>query len=143
MKIILWDVETAPLTVTSWGLYKPHLSHENILEDSSIICAAWKVLGEAGVKTVAVKPSKPREDRALVGVLRQALSTADVIVAHNGDKFDLKHLNARLAHHNLAPLPPIRTIDTLKVARKYFRFTSNRLDYLGAYLGVGRKIPTR
>lgn len=142
MKIILWDVETAPLIVTSWGLFKPFLSHENIIEDSSLICAAWKTYGEKEIESTAINIATPRNDLKVVKTLRAALASADVLVGHNGDKFDLKVFNARLACHGLDPLPPIKTIDTLKVARKYFRFTSNRLDYLGQFLKVGRKIPT-
>jgi hypothetical protein len=33
-------------------------------------------------------------------------------------------------------------VDTLKVARRNFALTSNKLDYLGRYLGLGRKIDT-
>lgn len=142
MKIIIWDIETLPATVTTWGLWKPNLSHDNIIEDTSLVCAAWKELGAAGVTTAQVKASSPRDDKALAKKLRDALAAADVIVAHNGDKFDLKHLNARLVYWGLAPLPPIKTIDTLKVARRHFRFTSNRLDYLGKHLGLGKKIKT-
>lgn len=142
MKITLWDIETAPLVVTSWGLFKPYLSHNNILEDTTLICAAWKDLDNKTVHSVAIDPSNPRDDRAVVEELREALAESDVLVGHNGDKFDLKTFNARLIYHDLQPLPPSKTIDTLKVARKHFRFTSNRLDYLGEFLGVGRKLHT-
>ena len=142
MKIVLWDIETAPMVVTSWGLFKPYLSHDNILEDTSLLCAAWKDLDEDKVYSVAIDPKDPRDDKGVVKVLRNVLAKADVLVGHNGDKFDLKTFNARLAYHDLKPLPPRKTIDTLKVARKHFRFTSNRLDYLGAFLGVGRKLHT-
>lgn len=142
MKILLWDLETLPIIATTWGLWKPNLSHDNIIEDSSIVCAAWKDLDADEVHTAAVNIKHPRNDKALVKKVRDVLSTADVLVAHNGDKFDLKHLNARLVFHGLAPLPPLRTVDTLKVARRYFRFTSNRLDYLGKHLGLGAKLHT-
>ena len=35
--------------------------------------------------------------------------------------------------------PTYNTIDTLKVARSKFRFNSNRLDYIGKFLGLGQK----
>jgi hypothetical protein len=38
------------------------------------------------------------------------------------------------------PAPRYKTIDTLKVAKRNFAFTSNKLDELGKYLGVGRKV---
>jgi DNA polymerase elongation subunit (family B) len=142
LKIVLWDIETAPLVVTSWGLFKPYLSHDNILEDMTMICASWKELDEKTIHSTAVNIADPRNDREVVEELREVLADADVLVGHNGDKYDLKIFNARLIYHGLDPLPPRKTIDTLKVAKKYFRFTSNRLDYLGGLLGVGRKIPT-
>jgi predicted RNA-binding Zn-ribbon protein involved in translation (DUF1610 family) len=38
--------------------------------------------------------------------------------------------------------PTYVTIDTLKIARSKFRFNSNRLDYIGKFLGLGQKIHT-
>ena len=35
--------------------------------------------------------------------------------------------------------PNYTTIDTLKIARSKFRFNSNRLDYIGKFLGLGQK----
>jgi hypothetical protein len=35
--------------------------------------------------------------------------------------------------------PTYNTIDTLKIARSKFRFNSNRLDYIGKFLGLGQK----
>ena len=36
--------------------------------------------------------------------------------------------------------PNYRTLDTLKKARQYFRFANNKLDYIGQFLNVGRKL---
>jgi len=63
-------------------------------------------------------------------------------VAHNGDRFDVPWIMGRLVLTNLPPPPPVLTIDTKKIAKSRFMFNSNRLDYLGKYLGVGRKIKT-
>jgi DNA polymerase III epsilon subunit-like protein len=38
--------------------------------------------------------------------------------------------------------PSYTTIDTLKIARSKFRFNSNRLDYIGKFLGIGQKLHT-
>ena len=143
MKILLWDIETWPLVVTSWTLWpKDGLGHHNLLKDFGIICAAWKWLGEREVHATWISMLHPDNDLDVVKALHKVLSEADVIVAHNGDEFDLKKFNARAVYHGLKPLPPIKTIDTKKVAKKHFAFTSNRLDALGDFLGVGRKIPT-
>lgn len=80
------------------------------------------------------------DDRKLVKELWHLLDKAEIVVAQNGDAFDLKKINARFAYHKLPPPSPYRTVDTLKVARKYFAFSSNKLDHLGASLGLGRKL---
>jgi uncharacterized protein YprB with RNaseH-like and TPR domain len=136
-KIILWDIETTPLSAYTWTLWPKSLSHENIIEDWSIICGAWKELGKDKVHTVAIK--KVGDDKAIVQKLRDALADADVIIHHNGDKFDIKKLNTRLIYHGLDPLPIRHTVDTLKEVKKVASFTSNRLDYIAKILvGQGK-----
>jgi hypothetical protein len=63
-------------------------------------------------------------------------------VGHNSDRFDLPWLNGRFLFHKMPPLPPMRSVDTLKIAKRSFMLNSNRLDYLGKYLGVGGKTST-
>jgi ribosomal protein S27AE len=142
MKILAWDVETSPIVGAVWGLWEQNLSHHHILEDWNLLTVAWKWIGKSKVEAAAVSPKSPTNDKELVKRVHAVLSEADVLVAHNGDKFDLKKFNARAIFNGLAPLPPITTIDTLKVAKSVFAFTSNRLDYLGHFLGVGRKMET-
>ena len=40
----------------------------------------------------------------------------------------------------MSPPSPYRTIDTLKVSRKYFGLLSHKQDDIGEYTGTGRKI---
>lgn len=68
------------------------------------------------------------------------LDSANIICAHHGDAFDLKKLNARFIYHGLNAPSYYETIDTKKVASKYFKFDSNSLNNLGVYLGEGKKI---
>lgn len=147
-RIVLWDVETAHNILAKFDLREEYTSHGNILQERYMICGAWKVLGERRVSAVSVldDPKRfsksPADDRHVVQVLREVLMGADVIVAHNGDQFDLKWLNGRMLFHGMEPLPPIPSVDTLRVARRVFMLNSNRLDYLGKYLGIGGKTST-
>ncbi len=137
-KILLWDIETSLIITTTFSLYPERIHHDNILQDWNIICGAWKELGKPEIHTAKVEEG-PTDDFNLVQKLRDALADVDILIHHNGDKFDLKKLNARLIYYGLDPLPPIVTIDTLKEARKIASFTSNRLDYLGKFLcGEGK-----
>lgn len=70
----------------------------------------------------------------------KVLGKADEIVGHNGDRFDIKELRTRAIIERILMFPKYRTLDTLKKARQYFNFNSNKLDYLGQVLQVGRKL---
>ncbi len=134
---LLWDVETSYINALTFGLYPDSISYQNILEDWRIHCASWKWLGEKTVYSVA---ESKRNDKRVVKALMKVVSQADFLIGHNVDKFDLKKLKARITYHKLGTVPPVPTVDTLKQARAVGAFTSNRLDYIGEYLDVGRKL---
>lgn len=143
-KVLIWDIETSLSIVTTFQLKTDYISHDSIIQDWNILSAAWKWLNKPKVYAMSVSHRKVTDDKKLVVALRKVILEADIIVGHNSDKFDHKKLNTRLLFHGLQPLPSIRsllTVDTLKEARKHFSFTSNRLDYIAKYLGVGEKLP--
>ena len=141
-RILLLDIETLPNVVTSWGLkVDGWLDHANIVQERTIICAAWKWLGSPTVHSEPAGKGKV-PDLPILRKLHGAMSDADGIVAHNGDRFDLPWIRTRMLLTDLEPPPPVPTIDTFKIAKARFHFNSNRLDYLGKYLGVGRKLKT-
>jgi len=135
------DIETAPMVVTSWSLYPKSLSHENIMQDWFMICAAWKYNDSPKVYATSIQGGKGN-DYKVVKALRDAIAQADIVVGHNSDRFDIKKLNARLIYHGLDPLPMVSSIDTLKEVRKIAAFTSNRLDYLAKVLVGEGKLKT-
>jgi len=61
---------------------------------------------------------------------------------HNCDRFDIKKINSKFIEHGLGPTKPYRTIDTLKVARKNFSFSSNKLEALARKFGFESKNST-
>lgn len=147
-KIIVWDVETSHIVTKQWSLWDKYTSIDNIVEDWYMICAAYKELGKKRVSAVSVLDDPARfeldhkDDYHVIEHMHEVLSGADAIIHHYGDAFDIKKFNARAIYHGFGPLPNIIQIDTKKIASAKFKFTSNKLDYLGEYLGVGRKIPT-
>lgn len=131
------DIETSPLISYTWGIWE-----QNVIEVKKewyIMCfsAKWKN-GEHITKGLIDYPGT--NDKALVKEIWHVLNEAEIVVWQNGDKFDGKKLNARFAFWNMPPPSPYRAVDTLKIARRHFAFTSNKLDDLGQYLGLGRKI---
>src|ERR1700719_3656227 len=107
---------------------------------------AYKIAGEKKVHTrcLADYPGYKKnteDDKALVTDLWTIFDQADIQIGHNADKFDIKKSNARFLMHKLNPPSPYKTVDTLKIARRAFKLDSNKLDDLGYYLGLGRKLP--
>lgn len=143
-KILLWDVETSDmeLSIRSYEL-KCNIKRfpiESIKRDWTMLGASWKLLGpENRVSCISVSPQNPLDDTAVVYKLHEVLSDADILIGHNGDAFDYKKFNTRAIILGLPPIAPKQTIDTLKIARKYFRFTSNKLRYIAKVLGVDAK----
>jgi len=144
-KVLVWDIETSHTVLAKFSLYPEYTSPKNILKDWYIISGSWKWLGKKKVYNTLKNTTigNFEDDESVVAALSDIVQEADLLVHHNGDKFDLKKLNTRIIKHKLPPMKnkPL-TIDTLKEAKKHFAFTSNKLDYLGEFLGVGSKIVT-
>jgi hypothetical protein len=144
-RVLIYDIETSPNLGYVWGMYE-----QNVIQYESewhMLSFAYKWLGERTTHVVTLADFKGYEkdmsnDYNLVATLWELFNEADVIIAHNGDAFDQKKSNARFAVHGFTPPSPYKQIDTLKVARKYFKFNSNKLGDLGAILGLGRKAET-
>lgn len=141
-KILIYDLETSLQPVAVFQLANNDwINPDNLLGERYIICASWKWLGEKQVHSIAVDAGSVN-DKAICKMLHKMFTEADAVVTHNGEKFDNKYLKTRMLFHGLPPLAPITSIDTYKTAKAKFNFNSNRLDYIGGFLGVGRKIHT-
>jgi DNA polymerase III epsilon subunit-like protein len=127
--------------VLSWRVgYRINIDYDNIVKERAIICAAWKWAGQKEVRAEAWDDQQ--DDKAVLQAFLEEAHSADELVGHNGDKFDLPWIKTRCLFHGLQTFPRYKTIDTLQWARRNFYFNSNRLDYLGKYLGCGGKIKT-
>jgi hypothetical protein len=65
---------------------------------------------------------------------------ADAVVTFNGDHFDLPTLNREFLIEGLGPPAPYHSIDLYKVAKRKFKFASNKLVYLCEQLKIGTKL---
>lgn len=138
---MFWDIETSPNVVYSWRVGRNiSLSTDNIVKERKIICICWKWEDEDC--TYSLDWGKEQDDKLILEEFGEELNKASVAIAHNGDHFDVKWVKARNMYHGLPPITNVSTIDTLKMMRQNFNFNSNRLDYLGGILDVGRKIDT-
>lgn len=136
-KILLLDIETTPNLVYVWRFFKENVGANQIVENSQVMsyAAKWLHLKEV----YYADQSKNTEDQ-LVEQLLNLLDEADIVIMHNGDRFDLPRIKGRALVLGLSPPSPVKTIDTLKVARKNFAFGMNNLGHLADILGVQKKL---
>jgi hypothetical protein len=143
-KILLLDIETTPILGYAWGTYQTDILH--IKEDWYILSYAAKWLDQKKITCTSVydRPAAKefQPDHYLCCELSNLLDSADVVIAHNGIKFDMRKIKARIIQCGLPVPSPVAVVDTLKEAKATFSFTKNRLDYLGEILTGNRKMDT-
>lgn len=144
-RILVYDTETAAATALTFGRFKVNLSQDNILENGGwIMCACWRWLGEAKTQSIFLRPSEIREydDSRIVAKLFELYEEADAVLAHNSQGFDHKVVQTRAIFNGFPPLPQVKVLDTLQLVKKYLKLPSNRLDAIGEFFNLGRKIST-
>lgn len=146
-RVLLYDTENSPIIGCAWDKYETNLIH--IIQTRRIISIAWKWLDHPKVYCKAINDyygntqriNKPLRNRKLIEMFHKVISSADIVVGQNVDKFDDRRLNAEFIEYGLPPVEH-QSFDTLKVARSRFGFTSNHLNDIAKLLGVGQKVNT-
>ena len=138
---LFFDIEVSFNLGMFWTSgYKVSLGPENIIKERAIICICYKWEDEKDVSWLTWDAKQC--DKKMLDKFVRIANTADELVGHNGDKFDLAWIRTRCLFHGIAMFPNYTTIDTLKIARSKFKFNSNKLNYIAKFLGIGQKIHT-
>ena len=137
MKILMLDIETAPNLAYVWGLWDQNVGINQIVNSGYVLCWSAKWLDEEQVMFDSIH--KSGEERMLKKI-HELLHKADVVVTHNGVKFDLPTLNKEFILKGFDPPSPYKQVDTLMTCRRMFRFESNKLDYVAQQMGLGNKV---
>jgi DNA polymerase elongation subunit (family B) len=135
-KILILDIETAPKVALVWRFFKENISPKQVLQHGHIMSFAAKWLGD---KEVEYEENRKENDKAIIERLIYFLDSADFVIAHNGDRFDIPQIRARALVHGLKPPSPVKVVDTYKVAKREFSFPSNSLEYLCTVLDCDTK----
>lgn len=136
-KILTLDIETAPIEAYVWDLWEQNVGLDQIKTEWSILAYCGKWLGSNALiyqDTGGRGAKKVRDDSRLLTGLHAILDEADIVVAQNGKKFDLRKINARLIMAGYKPYSPVRVVDTMLEAKKIAAVTSTRLAWLSRYL---------
>jgi DNA polymerase elongation subunit (family B) len=140
LKILVLDIETAPLLVYCWGLWNQNIGLDMVVADSSVLSWSAKWIDSNEIMYMDVRGQKNlRNDKKIVAELYKLINQADILVTQNGKSFDLKVLNARFVYYDMDPPSEYEHIDTLSIAKKYFKFTSNKLAYMTGNLCTEHK----
>jgi hypothetical protein len=149
-KILVIDIETAPMIGFFWGLFDQNIGLEQVISDWFIFAFTAKWVGSkkmiymdqrgrtrgGNILDNAVKLS---DDKKLVKKIASLLEEADIVLGQNSKGFDTKKINTRIKYHNSRAksnkdkieIPSsYKHIDTMLLNKKHFSDTSNKLEYM-------------
>ena len=144
LKMLFWDTEIS--VKRSWHFQQEgYLGSKQIDKDFFLLSHQWawgENSNEVFVDLIKPEDAKIENDFDIVLKAWHLLDKADVVVAHNGKRFDIKIINARFIKHGLPQPSPYKVIDTYQLARSQFGFTFKSLDYLCKFLDLpAQKLP--
>jgi len=135
-RILFFDVETAPVLAWIWRSgYKINVSHDQIKKGQKfdIICICYKWSDESKIHSLDWGVNK-QDSTKMIEEFSKVIEQADIVVAHNADRFDIKQINTQRLIKSMSPLDWPSSNDTLKQFRKYFALPSYKLDYIASLL---------
>ena len=144
-KILVFDIETLPLLAFVWMTYKQHVGNaQKITKMHNVVTWVAKWLHNDEVIEAKLTPREidNEDDSRIIKQLRDLFDEADILIGHNIDKFDIPIVNTRCLIAGIDPPSPFTTVDTLKVAKKSFRFPDNKLQSMSEGLSLDGKLHT-
>lgn len=138
-RTLILDIETSPHIAYVWGLWKQNVGLNQIHERTRILSFSSKWLDEPEKNTFMIAARTEKDEEVLLHHLYHLLNEADVVVTHNGKKFDTPVILSRLVVHGFPPPSPFHQVDTCQVAKSEFRFASNSLENIAIELGIRKK----
>lgn len=130
-KILLFDVETAPILAYTWDIWDQNIALNQIKQDWFVLSWSAKWIDEKKVMYMDQRNAKDvSNDKPLLEGIWKLLDECDIAVTQNGRAFDQKKLYARFILNGMTPPSSFQHHDTKKIASKHFAFTSNKLEYL-------------
>lgn len=148
-RIVFFDLETLPNLHEALKVWPQLSAYPGLTLKAtitSVICAGYKIYGEKKVHCINAWDNKTRwrkdvnDDSYVVKELYKILKSADVVVTHNGKRFDWKFLQTRLVAHGLKPLGKIHHVDTKQLAKQHLFAFNNRLGTIGQLLANDKKL---
>ena len=140
-KILLLDIEVSTGTYSLYSTGKQVVGWKSVKERGYMLGWAAKWLFDNKIHSAFINPSeaKRRDDKRISIELHKLMRDADLVIAHNGDKYDIRKINWFFALHNLEPNNRYQSIDTYKKAKQLWGAESCSLGYLLQSFGYNGK----
>lgn len=153
-RVLYLDYETTPEAILCFGgIYE--VNAIKMLKNTHVASVAWRWGHEEKTHVKSWRHFKgykrPKDiwealrdmdDAPLMRFVRTLVDPADIIIAQNGDRFDVPIMHTRFLQHGIPPPRPYMTIDTLKIFKKYFKFDSNKQGWVSEQFGTVPKLAT-
>ncbi len=138
-RLLVIDIETRPMESRHWGLWNQNIGISQIQKPDGLLCFAAQFVGERRIHFVSQWDDG---ERGLARAAHRLLDEADVVLGWNSQKFDVPWLQRVLVESRLSQPSPFKQLDLMRAVKKQVRLPSYKLDFVGQWLGVGRKIRT-
>lgn len=133
-KMLFIDIETAPAKVYTFGYFKTFISHQAIIEPQRILCVSYRWYDDTKTSFISEWGDG---DEGMHKKLYALLDEADVVVAYNGNRFDIPWIEGELILHGLGRPSPFAQIDLFVTWKQHSRTGINKLDYVAQRLLEG------
>jgi len=137
------DLEISPMLVYTYEAYEGNALKVKVAPQ--VVAASWKI-NDKPIEVRVLNQYKGYKsgifnlnDKPLIKELHEVLDGVDILYGHNCKDFDVKHVKSRFIYHDLDVPKKWVIEDTLKIARKYFKFPKNNLDFITELLGMEGK----
>lgn len=148
-RILTIDIETSPNKCWVWNLFDETVQLERLIDVQRVLsfAAKWEDEPPKAMQFYSIHDfdkgrNTVKAQSQMVEAAYTLLDAADIVVHYNGTKFDVPYLNREfdLTRSNLPNPSPFKQVDLYLVARKVFKYPSNRLEHVSQALGFGGKI---
>jgi len=143
-RILFLDIETAPSVAFVWKFWKENVGLDQVINNWFMLSWSAKWLGEDSMyyDVLTSEEAIQQNDARICATIWSLLDLADIVVAHNGNSFDLPKIQSRFVVHGFNPPSSYRQIDTKIISQQQFGFTSNKLEALARLFGIDGKFHT-
>lgn len=143
-KILILDIETAPMKAFVWQRWKENIPLERTISEWFMICWSAKWLGGKTIYSDCLTPEEilNEDDKRITESIAELLDECNIAVAYNGCAFDFPKIQTRMIVNNVKPVSAFKVIDPRIIAKKQFGFSSNKLDALARIFGFDTKLET-